>query len=420
MTIHHVPSYAVDPVKLDRLAELAIRVGLQFQPGQDLVVSSPISATPLVRRIAVHAYKAGASVVTSIYSDDEITLARFDHGHEQSFDHAADWLYEGIAKACSNNAARLIIFGDNPTLLSNQDPAKVARSAKANATAALPARENIMNSRVNWSVVAYPDLGWARKVFPTVSDDIAVKMLADEIFAASRVDRDDAIGAWKLHNAILKERTNWLNGQAFRDLHFVGPGTDLTVGLADGHNWIGGAAIAGNGVTYNPNIPTEEVFTTPHARRVSGYVRSTKPLSFQGALIDEISVSFEEGRIVHAKAAKGNDVLHKILDIDEGARRLGEVALVPDSSMISKSGVLFYNTLFDENASSHIALGQSFSHCFVDGRCLTPEEIKQRGGNSSLIHVDWMIGSGDVDVDGLTADGRSIPVFRKGEWAYGP
>jgi aminopeptidase len=245
---------------------------------------------------------------------------------------------------------------------------------------------------------------------------VAVAKLADAIFAASRVDGDDPIGAWKAHNAELKKRSTWLNGHSFHALRFTGPGTDLTVGLADGHEWMGGASTAKNGITCNPNIPTEEVFTTPHARRVSGHVRSTKPLSYQGTLIDEISVRFEDGRIVEAHAAKGEDVLQKVLDTDEGSRRLGEVALVPNSSPISKSGILFYNTLFDENASCHIALGQCYAKCFVDGAKLTPEEIAGRGGNKSFIHIDWMIGSGEIDIDGVHKDGRTVPVMRKGEW----
>ncbi|RUX02989.1 aminopeptidase, partial [Mesorhizobium sp. M8A.F.Ca.ET.023.01.1.1] len=230
-------------------------------------------------------------------------------------------------------------------------------------------------------------------------------------------DVEDPIANWKAHNAALRGRTEWLNGHDFHALHFTGPGTDLTVGLADGHEWMGGASTAKNGVTCNPNIPTEEVFTTPHARRVEGHVSSTKPLSYQGTLIDDISVRFEGGRIVEAKASKGEDVLKKVLDTDEGARRLGEVALVPHSSPISASGLLFFNTLFDENAACHIALGQCYSKCFVDGASLSQDEIGARGGNKSFIHIDWMIGSDKIDIDGIAKDGSRVPVMRKGEWA---
>lgn len=418
MTTHQRDfSALVDPVKLDRLAEIAIKVGLQLQPGQDLVLTSSIAALPLTRKIVEHAYRAGAGLVTSIFTDDEITLARFRHGQDAGFDRAAGWLYEGMAKAYSEGAARLAVRGEDPSLLSGQDPARVARANKAVSIASKPAMEKITGFDINWTIVAYPELAWARQVFPNESDDVAVAKLADAIFAASRADGDDPIGAWKAHNAALRERTQWLNGHGFHALRFTGPGTDLTVGLADGHEWMGGASVARNGVTCNPNIPTEEVFTTPHARRVSGHVRSTKPLSYQGTLIDDISVRFEEGRIVEASASKGRDVLEKVLDTDEGARRLGEVALVPNSSPISRSGILFYNTLFDENASCHIALGQCYAKCFVDGANLTEEEITARGGNKSFIHIDWMIGSGEVDVDGIRKDGSTVPVMRKGEWA---
>jgi aminopeptidase len=254
-------------------------------------------------------------------------------------------------------------------------------------------------------------------VFQDTPESDAVSKLADAIFAASRVDSDDPIAAWAAHNAQLHRRTEWLDGQRFQALHYTGPGTDLTIGLADGHQWQGGASTAKNGVTCNPNIPTEEVFTTPHARRVEGHVRSTKPLSYQGTLIDGIAVHFAEGRIVEAKAAHGEEVLNKVLESDDGARRLGEVALVPHSSPISKSGLLFFNTLFDENAACHIALGQCYSKCFIDGAKLSPEQIAAQGGNKSLIHIDWMIGSGEIDIDGIGQDGSRVPVFRKGEWA---
>jgi aminopeptidase len=410
-------SASIDPVKLDRLAEVAIRVGLRLQEGQDLLLTAPAVALPLVRKIAEHAYKAGAGIVTPILSDEELTLARYRFGHESSFDRAANWLYDGMAKAFSSNTARLAIVGDNPMLLSDEDPNKVARASKANSMAYQPALEKIVNFDTNWNIIAFPSLPWAKQVFPDDADEVALTKLADAIFKASRVDQDGAIAAWDRHNATLRERTEWLNGQRFSALHYSGPGTDLTIGLADGHEWEGGASTAKNGITCNANIPTEEVFTTPHCRRVSGHVVSSKPLSYQGTLIDNIAVRFEEGRIVEARASRGEEVLIKVLDTDEGARRLGEVALVPHSSPISQSGLLFYNTLFDENAASHIALGQCYSKCFIDGTKLTPQQIARQGGNQSLIHIDWMIGTAETDIDGLHIDGRRVPVFRKGEWA---
>lgn len=408
---------AIDPIKLEKLAEVAVKVGLQLQRDQDLVITAPIAALPLVRLITKHAYMAGAGLVTTFYADEEATLARYAFAPDESFDRAAGWLYEGMAKAYANGAARLAIAGDNPLLLASQDPAKVARANKANSMAYKPALEKISNFDINWNIISYPNPSWAKVVFPDLPEEEAVFKLAEAIFAASRVDLADPIAAWAAHNTTLRSRSAWLNGERFSALHFRGPGTDLTVGLADGHEWHGGASTAKNGITCNPNIPTEEVFTTPHAMKVDGYVSSTKPLSHQGTLIDEIQVKFEGGRIIDAKASRGEAVLNKVLDTDDGARRLGEVALVPHSSPISKSGILFYNTLFDENASCHIALGQCYSKCFLDGASLSQDQITVQGGNSSLIHIDWMIGSDKIDIDGIKPDGSPVPVMRQGEWA---
>ncbi len=413
--LHNFPS--IDPVRLGRLAEIAVKVGLRLQPGQDLFLTAPIAALPLARKVAEEAYKAGAGLVTPFFSDEEMTLARFRFGSDPSFDRAPGWLYEGVGKAFAANTARLAIVGEDPMLLSDADPSKVARANRANSIAYKPALEKIAGFDINWNIVAYPSLSWAKRVFPGDAEDVAVARLADAIFSASRIDGDDPVAGWGAHNSALAVRTRWLNERRFHALHYSGPGTDLTIGLADGHEWHGGAATAKNGVTCNPNIPTEEVFTTPHALRVEGHVVSTKPLSYQGTLIEGIAVRFEAGRIVEARASRGEDVLTKVLDTDEGARRLGEVALVPHSSPISKSGLMFFNTLFDENAACHIAIGQCYSKCFVGGDTLTPEDVAARGGNASLIHIDWMIGSDLIDIDGLDAAGMRTPVFRKGEWA---
>ncbi|WP_128255321.1 aminopeptidase [Falsirhodobacter deserti] len=406
---------AIDPVKLDRLAQVAVKVGLNLQEGQDLLLTAPAEALPLVRRIAAHAYAAGAGVVTPILSDPQVTLARYAHARDESFDSAPDWLFEGMAKAFDANTARLAIAGDDPLMLSSADPAKVARANRAQSRAYKPALKKIAGFDINWNIVSYPNPDWARRVFPDLPEEEAVARLADAIFAASRVEGDDPVAAWATHNAQLHARCAWLDGQAFRSLHFTGPGTDLTVGLADGHRWQGGASVARNGITCNPNIPTEEVFTTPHALRVDGHVSATKPLSHQGTLIEDIRVTFAGGAITEAHASRGQDVLRQLIDTDDGARRLGEVALVPHSSPISASGLLFLNTLYDENAACHIALGQCYAKCFHGDP--TPEQIQAQGGNSSLIHVDWMIGSDQVDIDGIKPDGERVAVFRKGEWA---
>ncbi|MCS0503477.1 aminopeptidase [Ancylobacter mangrovi] len=402
--------------RLDRLAEVAVHVGLGLKAGQELVMTASIDALPLVRRITDHAYRAGASLVTTLFGDEEATLMRFRNAPDDSFDTASGWLYEGMANAFRNGAARLAISGENPSLLAHEDPEKVSRANRARSKAYMPALSLIAGFDINWTIVSFASPAWAKAMFPDDPEDIAVAKLWHAIFAASRVDTPDPVAAWTAHNDELHARTARLNGRRYAALRFRGPGTDLTVGLADDHEWAGGASMAKNGVTCNANIPTEEVFTTPHKDRVEGYVASTKPLSYQGTLIQDIAVRFEGGRIVEASARTGLDVLSKVLDTDEGSRRLGEVALVPHSSPISKSGLLFYNTLYDENAASHIALGQSYSKCFINGSDLSPEQLAARGANSSLIHIDWMIGSGEVDVDGITAGGNAEPVMRKGEW----
>ena len=408
---------AIDPIKLERLAEVAVEVGVNLQEGQNLIVTSPMSALPFARLVAAAAYKKGARDVTFLFTDDEITLARFRHGTEAALDGAPEWLYRGFAEGLENNAARMAISAANPTLLSEQDPDKVSRVNRANLAAAKPAMKYISNFDINWSIAAYPSAAWAKQVFPGVAEEEAIQKLADAIFAASRIDNNDPVAAWAKHNAELQSRSDWLNEMRFDALHFTGPGTDLTVGLADDHLWTGGSAPSKNGVVCNPNIPTEEVFTTPHAQRVNGVVRSTKPLAHLGTIIDGIEVRFEDGKIVEAKATKGEAVFQKMISSDEGASRLGEVALVPHSSPISQTGILFYNTLFDENAACHIALGQCYAECIVDGHHLSKEQIVEKGGNQSIIHVDWMIGSAEIDIDGIKADGTRVPVFRKGEWA---
>ena len=417
MTILPDSDLPFDVNMLDRLAEVSIRVGLNLQKGQDLIITGPIEALPLIRRISAVAYKNGAGVVSTILSDDELQLIRYKHASDESLDRAPDWMFKAMGEAYNDNTARLAISAANPLLLADQDPVRVARVGKSMSMAAKPAMEPITNFVTNWNIVSYPGLAWARQVFPDKSDNGAVAALADAIFSISRVDRDDPIEAWKEHQNKLTERQNWMNEQNFHSLHYKAPGTDLVLGLADGHSWKGGASTSRNGITCTPNIPTEEVFTTPHADRVNGIVKATKPLVHRGTVIDGIEVRFVDGKIVEAKADIGEEVFLQLIDTDDGARKLGEVALVPHSSPISSSGLLFYNTLYDENASCHIALGQCYSKCFKEEIGQSPDAVKAAGGNSSNIHVDWMIGSGDLDIDGITKDGDRVPVMRNGEWA---
>jgi aminopeptidase len=404
--------------KLDRLAEVAVKIGLGLRAGQELVMSAPVEALPLVRRITEQAYKAGALLVTTFYSDDPSVLARFQYGPDASFDYAPLWLQDGIATAFKSGAARLAIVGSNPALLGKQDPAKVARANVAMSKASKPAMELITRHEINWTIVACSTPEWAKLVFPDETEEAAVAKLWEAIFLASRIAVDDPVAEWQQHGARLKQRVDSLNAKRFSALHFKSADgtTDLRVGLADQHLWAGGGTTAGNGVYCQPNIPTEECFTTPHKDRVDGVVRASKPLSHQGTLIENIQVRFEAGKIVEATASAGEDVLNRLISTDEGARHLGEVALVPHSSPISQSGVLFWSTLFDENAASHIALGQAYSTCLIGGEKMDKDALASLGANSSLIHVDWMIGSGKMDVDGIAIDGTAEPLMRSGEW----
>jgi aminopeptidase len=404
--------------KLDRLAEVAVRVGLNLRAGQELIMSAPMEALPLARKITEQAYKAGALLVTTLYGDDPSLLARFQYAQDASFDYAPAWLQDGIASGFRAGAARLAIAGANPALLAKQDPAKVARANVAASKAGKPAMELITRHEINWTIVAAATPEWAKLVFPDAAEDVAVAKLWEAIFAASRVNVDDPVAEWKGHGERLKKRVDFLNAKRFSALHFKSADgtTNLKVGLADNHLWAGGGTTAGNGVYCQPNIPTEECFTTPHKDRVDGTVRASKPLSHQGTLIENIAVRFEGGKIVGATATAGEDVLNRLISTDDGARRLGEVALVPHNSPIAQSGILFWNTLFDENAASHIALGQAYSTCIIDGEKMENAELAKLGANESLIHVDWMIGSSTMDVDGITADGTVEPLMRQGAW----
>ena len=403
--------------KLNLLAEVAVRVGLGLRQGQEVVMTASLDAVDLARRITEQAYRAGASLVTTIYADDEATLMRYHYAPDAAFDKAPAWLYDGMGAAFRGGAARLAITGGNPALLSNEDPDKVARSNRAVSQAYRPALELITRHEINWTIVASATPAWAAQMFPKDAPDVALGRLWEAIFHTTRINVEDPVSEWKRHDAGLQMRAKYLNEKRYAALKYRGPGTDFTLGLADDHVWMGGGTTAGNGLYCVANMPTEEVFSMPHKDRADGTVTATKPLSHQGTMIEGIHVRFEKGRIVEAHASRGEEVLRKLIETDDGARRLGEVALVPHSSPIASSGMIFLNTLFDENAASHIALGQAYSSCMRDGDKLSKEELAAKGANDSLIHVDWMIGSDKLDIDGVTASGTLEPLMRGGEWA---
>ena len=404
--------------KLDRLAEVAIKVGLGLKEGQELVLTAPTDALPLVRRITEQAYKAGAKLVTTFFADDALTLARYQFAPEESFDYAPTWYYDAIAAAFKSGAARMAVAGANPALLAAEDPNKVSRANVAVSKAYKPAMELITRHEINWTIVAAATPAWAALVFPNDPPELALDKLWDAIFFTSRITHADPVAQWKEHGANLKKRVDILNAKRFHSLRFHSDdgATDLTVGLADQHLWAGGGTTAGNGIYCQPNIPTEECFTTPHKDRVNGTVTASKPLSHQGTLIENIRCTFKDGKIVSATATAGEAALNKLISTDEGARKLGEVALVPNNSPIAQSGILFWSTLFDENAASHIALGQAYSTCLIGGEKMSNDQLAALGANESLIHVDWMIGGPTMNVDGLSTDGTAEPLMRAGDW----
>jgi aminopeptidase len=405
--------------RLDSYAEVAVHVGLGLQPGQELIISAPVEALPLVRAVATHAYRAGAKHVLPLLTDPALTLARLEHADEQSIDYAPAWFFEAIAEALSQGAARLTVTGDDPRLLMGQPPARVARTRTALAVASRPIMEILQTVSTNWATIAFATPAWAKMVFPGLPEAVAVERLWDALFRASRIDGRDAVASWRTHARRLEERAVQLNGRHYAGLHFKGPGTDLRIHLPADHLWQGGSATSRTGIACSPNIPSEEVFTTPHRESAEGRISLTRPLAMQGMLIEGASLTFAGGRVVEVEALKGADLLRAAIAVDSGAAFLGEVGLVPSDSAVSSTGMLFYNTLFDENAGSHVALGQSFDKCLRGGESLGKAELLARGANQSAIHIDCVIGSDNVDVDGLFADGGREPVMSAGGWASG-
>ncbi len=399
------------------LAKVTISRGVGLIPGQDLVVLADVNALALTRLIIEEAYKAGARAVTPLMGDDQASLLRHQFGSDESIAFTPSWLHKGIESAIADGStAYLRIWSADPSLLKHIDPTKVAASSKSYATVAKGVGEYITSYTTNWCIVPAASAGWAKHVFPGLPESEAIEKLWEAIFKCTRADQPDPVVAWDAHCERVANSMKRMNSARFSALHFKGPGTDLTVGLADGHLWEGVEIIAKNGAHCSPNIPTEEIFTMPHCSRVNGYVSSTMPLSLRGQIVDGITVTFKDGAVVEASAKQGYDALRKLLDTDEGSVRLGEVALVPVSSPIFQTGLIFFNTLFDENAACHIALGQCYASTMEGYESLSKEERLKRGANESLIHIDWMIGSPEVDVDGIGGDGSITPLMRGCQW----
>lgn len=402
--------------QLEKYAELALKVGLNIHEGQTLVVFAPIAAVDFVRTIAQKAYQAGVWQVLVEWDDESLRRIRFLHARDESFQQFPTWKAEGFAEMARQDAAFLTVYAPNPELLKDIDPGKIALASKTQMNEMKEYRTFLQAGKVSWSIVSVPTPSWATKVFPELSPDEAIDKLWGYIFQATRLDREDPISAWEEHIRQLQERMAFLNDKNYRKLYYKAPGTDLTIELPEAHQWVAGGIHNEQGAFFVPNLPTEEVFTLPLKEGVHGKVSSTMPLNVNGNLIDRFSLTFDKGRIVSFTAEEGYETLKQLIETDEGSHFLGEIALVPHGSPISAMNVIFYNTAFDENASSHLAIGSAYPLCIKEGTVMSKEELALHGANSSLTHVDFMIGSAELDIDGETADGIREPLFRRGAW----
>lgn len=404
---------------LNEYAKLCVKVGINLQKGQPLVINSPIEGADFVRLIAKNAYELGASEVHVNWNDEVLTKLKYENAPMEVFENFPKWFADGLEDYAKKGAGFLSISAQDPELLKDVDSKKIAANNKSGSMALREFRKYTMNDINAWCVVSIPTKGWAKRVFPEFSEEKAVEKLWKAIFNATRMDLADPIKAWQDHMANLQEKVNFLNNKNFKTLHYTAAnGTDLTIELPEGHIWAGGGSTNSKGVYFAANMPTEEVFTMPLKTGVNGVVYSTKPLNYGGNLIDKFKLTFKDGKVVDFEAEVGQNVLADLLDLDEGAKHLGEVALVPYSSPISQSNIIFLNTLFDENASCHFAFGKAYPTNIKGGENMNDEELEAHGVNNSLTHVDFMVGSSDMSIVGETANGEKFQIFNNGNWAF--
>ncbi|MBU8907992.1 aminopeptidase [Desertibacillus haloalkaliphilus] len=404
--------------RFEKYAELAVNVGVNIQENQTLVVNAPIAAVDFVRTIAKKAYETGAKNVHVEWNDEHTSLIKYKHAPDEAFHEFPEWKAKGFETLAENGAAFMTIKSSNPDLFKEVDPERIAAANKAQGTAMETFRSYIQSDKVSWTVIATPSPEWAMKVFPNNSEEEAMNKLWDAIFQATRANLTEPVKAWEDHTRSLTEKVEYLNKKKYKKLHYKAPGTDLSIELPEDHLWAGAGSTNEKGTYFVANMPTEEVFTAPHKDGVNGVVSSSKPLNYAGNLIENFSLTFKDGEVVDFSAESGYETLKKLIETDEGSRRLGEIALVPHDSPISNANIIFYNTLFDENASNHLALGSAYAFNIEGGKTMTKEELNKSGLNTSLTHVDFMIGTADMDIDGELADGTTEPVFRKGNWAF--
>lgn len=403
--------------KLQKYAELIVKVGVNVQPGQEVVLYINVDQQHLAHLIVKEAYKAGAGKVMIKWSDTFAQREFLEHASDEFLENVPEFAKEEAQYIADHRCCRISVMSEDPGAFGGIDQKRVAAYQSANGKALMPIRQATQNNDLSWTVVAAASPAWAERVFPDLKGEAAVDRLWEEIFKTTRIDREDPIQAWKDHDTKLHEKEDWLNKEQFSALHYTSPRTDLTIGLPENHVWEGGGSKNAAGIEFMANMPTEECFTAPDNRRIDGYVTSTKPLSYAGNILENMKFTFKDGKVVEATAEKGQAVLDHLLETDEGVRSLGEVSLVPDPSPISQSGITFFNTLFDENASDHLALGAAYPFNVQGGTKMSKDQLKAKGINFSQAHVDFMVGSADMNIDGIKKDGMIVPVFRNGDWA---
>jgi len=409
---------------LQKYAEAIVKVGLNLREGQRLIITNatargvPPAGRALVHEVTKAAYSAGARFVDVIWGDEEMLRIRLQNAAADSFDEYPKWHVNGIMDMIKNGDALLSIYANDPDVYNGLDSERVGAMQKSHLQNYQEIGIQISRNAINWCVVACGAPAWARKIFPDLGEEQAEEKLWQAIFETTRATQPDPVAAWQDHIKNLRKRAGYMQTKKYSALNYKSENTDLTLGLPRGHKWISAQSLAENGVVFTANMPTEEIFTLPDRHRADGTVSATFPLSYGGNLIEDFSVTFENGKVVRVNAKKNEAALQKLINTDEGSTRLGEVALVPASSPIAQRGHLFYNTLFDENASCHIAIGRAYRFTLIGGEELNDEEFNAAGGNTSLNHVDFMIGSPQMDIDGITDDGRREPVMRAGEWSF--